>query len=69
VTLIAKYPTKKAAKQAIGEKLKYVETSLFGAEYRDDGRLTVANRPLITGEGQEWFGIITMRKGRIFKVE
>jgi hypothetical protein len=67
--LIAKYPSKKAAKEAVGQKLKYIETSLFGAEYRDDGRLTVANRPLITGLGQEWFGIITMRNGRIVKVE
>jgi hypothetical protein len=69
VTLIAKYPTKQAAKEAVGQKLKYIETSLFGAEYREDGRLTVANRPLITGLGREWFGIITMRNGRIVKVE
>jgi hypothetical protein len=69
VTLIARYPSKNAAKEAVGEKLKYQETSLFGAEYRDDGRLTVANRPLITGLGREWFGIITMKNGRIYKVE
>jgi hypothetical protein len=67
--LIARYPSKKAAKEAVGEKLKYQETSLFGSEYRNDGRLTVANRPLITGLGREWFGIITMKNGRIFKVE
>jgi hypothetical protein len=69
MTLIAKYPSKKDCKAAIGQPLKYVETSLFGPEYRTNGRLTVCNRPHITGMGREWFGNITMKDGVITKVE
>jgi hypothetical protein len=69
MTLIANYPSKKEARAAIGQPLRYIETSLFGSEFRPDGRLTVANRPHITGTGREWFGIITMKDGLISKVE
>jgi hypothetical protein len=67
--LIAKYPSKKVLKENIGKPLDYIETSLFGAEYRDNGVLTVANRPHITGLGREWFGNITMKNGLIAKVD
>jgi hypothetical protein len=67
--LIANYPTKKDAKAAIGKPLKYIETSMFGPEYQLDGRLTVCNRPHITGHKREWFGIITMENGLIKRVE
>ena len=69
MTLIANYPSKKECKTHIGDRLDYIETSMFGAEYKPDGRLTVANRPHITGNGREWFGIITMKNGLIFRVE
>ena len=46
--LIANYPSKKNCKENIGKPLNYIETSLFGAEYKADGVLTVANRPHIT---------------------
>ena len=68
MTLIANYPTKKACKEAIGQKLKYIETSLFGSEYKPDGILTVCNRPHITGKGREWFGNVTLQGGVIVKV-
>lgn len=67
--LIANYATKKDCKAAIGQPLRYIETSMFGAEYRADGTLTVANRPHITGWGREWFGNITMANGLIVKVQ
>jgi hypothetical protein len=67
--LIANYPTKKACRESIGKPLRYIETSVFGAEYKPDGELTVANRPHITRQGREWFGIITMKDGLIVKVE
>ncbi len=67
--LIANYPTKKAAKEAIGKPLRYIETSMFGEEYRADGVLTVANRPHITHKGREWFGNITMENGLIKSVK
>jgi len=68
MTLIANYPTKKACKEAIGQRLKYIETSLFGPEYKPDGILTVCNRPHITGKGREWFGNVTLQGGVIVKV-
>ena len=67
--LIANYATKKDAKAAVGQRLNYIETSLFGAEYRPDGVLTVAHRPHITGRGREWFAQITMRNGLIAQVD
>jgi len=69
MTLIAKYPSKKECKAAIGKPLRYIETSVFGPEYKDDGQLTVANRPHITGIGKEWFGEITMAGGLIKQVK
>jgi hypothetical protein len=68
MTLIANYPSKKACKESIGKPLRHIETSLFGPEYRPNGKLTVANRPHITGQGREWFGVVTMANGLIVKV-
>lgn len=53
MTLIANYPSKKACKESIGQPLKYIETSIFGAEYTPNGTLTVANRPHITRQGRD----------------
>jgi hypothetical protein len=69
IMMIALYDTKKAAKEAVGQELKFRETSMFGPEYKADGVLTVAHRPHITGRGREWFGRITMKGGLIAKVE
>lgn len=66
--LIVKYPSKKILKENIGKPLKYIETSLFGDEYRENGDLIVANRPQITNIGREWFGTIHMENGLIKKV-
>lgn len=68
MTLIVKYPSKKELKSHVGKPLKYIETSLFGPEYRDNGILTVANRPHITGMGREFFAQIYMVNGIIQKV-
>ena len=54
MTMLANYPTKKALKAAIGQPLRYTETSMFGAEYRADGSFTVARRPHLQGGGREW---------------
>jgi len=66
--IIFNYPSKKILKERIGESLDYIETSLFGAEYRRDGVLTGANRPHITGQGREFFAEVTMKDGLIHKV-
>ena len=63
--IIFKYPSKKELKANIGKPLKYIETSLFGPEYRPNGSLTGANRPHITGLGREFFAVVTMENGII----
>jgi hypothetical protein len=63
--LVFNYESKKALKESIGKPLRYIETSLFGAEYRDNGILTGANRPHITGKGREFFANVTMENGLI----
>jgi hypothetical protein len=63
--LIFKYPSKKELKANIGKPLKYIETSLFGPEYRPNGSLTGANRPHIMGLGREFFAVVTMESGII----
>ncbi len=63
--LIFNYESKKALKESIGKPLRYIETSMFGPEYRDNGVLTGANRPHITGKGREFFANVTMENGLI----
>ena len=69
MTLVVKYPSKKVLKENIGKRLRYIETSLFGPEYSDNGMLTVANRPHITGQGREFFAQVFMENGLIAKVK
>jgi hypothetical protein len=63
--LVFKYPSKKELKASVGKPLRYIETSIFGAEYIDNGVLTGANRPHITGQGREFFAQVTMENGLI----
>ena len=63
------YPSKKILKENIGKPLRYIETSLFGPEYRRDGTLTGANRPHITGMGREFFANVVMENGLIKSVK
>jgi len=44
--LVFNYESKKVLKENIGKPLRYTETSMFGAEYKENGILTGANRPL-----------------------
>ena len=68
MTLLVHYASKKLLKEAVGKPLRYSETSMFGAEYRDNGVLTVAHRPHMTGGGREFFARVTMEGGKIKKV-
>lgn len=68
--LIFLYASKKQMKECIGQPLKFRETSMFGAEYKADGKLVGSNRPQITGiKGREFFANVTMVDGKIAKVE
>lgn len=67
--LVFNYISKKELKENIGKPLRYIETSMFGPEYRDNGILTGANRPHITGKGREFFANVTMANGLIVGVK
>jgi hypothetical protein len=66
--MIFRYPTKKDLKEAVGQPLRYTETSMFGPEYRPDGKLAGCNRPHLTGYQREFFAEVTMVGGLISKV-
>ena len=63
--IVLKYVSKKALKESIGKPLRYIETSLFGPEYKATGSITGANRPHITGLGREFFATVTIVDGLI----
>jgi hypothetical protein len=67
--LVFNYSSKKDLKASVGKPLRYIETSLFGAEYNTNGVLTGANRPHITGQGREFFAQVTMEDGLIKEVK
>lgn len=62
----ANYPTKKALKESIGKPLRYVETSLFGAEYSENGKFAVVGPCAYTN--RKWYAQVTMENGLIAKV-
>jgi len=69
MTLVVKYPSKKVLKENVGNRLRYIETSIFGPEYKSNGMLVVANRPHITGMGREFFAQVLMENDLIVKVK
>lgn len=62
----ASYASKKDLKAAIGQSLRYVETSMFGTEYRADGTFCVVG-PSPTN--RKWYAEVTMQGGKIAKVK
>lgn len=64
--LVARYTYKKDLKAAVGEELRFAETSMFGAEYKPNGVLTVVGP---SAYDRKWYAQVTMRDGRIEKVE
>ena len=67
--IVFNYKSKKELAENIGNRLNYIETSMFGDEYRSDGVLTGANRPHITGKGREFFANVTMKDNLIAAVK
>ena len=67
--LVFTYPSKKVLKENIGKPLEYIETSIFGDEYKPNGALVGANRPHITNMGREFFARVVLKDGLITKVE
>jgi hypothetical protein len=59
------YKTKKALKESIGQPLSYEETTMFGAEYVSNGKLTgVGPSPYI----RKWYATVTIENDKIVKV-
>lgn len=70
MTLAIAYPSKKALKESVGKPLRYIETSMFGPEYKPNGWLTVAARPHLSSVvKREFFAQVLMRDGRIEEVK
>jgi hypothetical protein len=67
--LIFDYNSKKELKENIGKRLIYIETSLFGEQYKPNGWLVGANRPHITKRGREFFANVQMKDGIIVEVK
>jgi hypothetical protein len=66
MTLAVHYPTKKALKESVGQRLKFTETSIFGAEYKANGTIYVVGP---TPESRKFFAKVTMKNDLIEKVE
>ncbi len=62
----ASYKSKKDLKAAVGKPLNYVETSMFGAEYKPDGQFCVVGPCPYTN--RKWYATVTMKDGKIAKV-
>ena len=75
--MIIHYYSKKELKEKIGKALDYTETSLFGAEYKANGKFSACNRPSINTtlinrgilKAREFFTTITMENDLLKKVE
>jgi hypothetical protein len=63
----APYRTKKELKAAVGQKLMYIETSLFGTEYKSTGTFCVVGPDPFYK--RTWYAQVTMKNDVIVKVE
>ena len=59
------YKTKKDLKNAVGEPLRYNETSMFGYEFKSTGKFCVVGP---SRQNRKWFAEVTMKDGLIVKV-
>jgi hypothetical protein len=63
--MAASYKTKKELKAAVGKRLKYEETSLFGPEYRSTGSFCVVGP---SPYERRWYAKVEMEEDLIKKV-
>lgn len=61
----ARYKTKKELKGSVGERLRYVETSMFGEEFKPNGTFCVVGPDPYS---RKWFAEVTMKDGLIARV-
>jgi len=58
--------TKKELKTKIGQYPRFIETSMFGAEYHGDGTYCVVGPCPYTN--RKWYASVTVKNGEISKV-
>jgi hypothetical protein len=63
--MCASYKTKKDLKNSVGKTLNYVETSMFGPEYKENGKFCVVGP---SAYERKWFATVEMESGIIKKV-
>ena len=59
------FKTKKALKAAVGQRYHFIETSVFGPEYKGDGEYTVVGPDPYD---RRWYATVTVQDGLIAKV-
>lgn len=64
--MVARYETKRDLRAAVGQRLRFHETSMFGPEYTPDGSFCVVGPDAYD---RKWFAQVTMRGGRIARVD
>ena len=57
------YETKKQLKENIGQELDYIETSIFGSEYKSDGQIIGCNKK------RSFCAKVFLEKDKIIKVK
>ena len=62
----ANYKTKKELKENVGKELSYIETSMFGNEYKSNGTFCVVGP---NPQNRKWFAQVTMENDLIKKVK
>ena len=62
---VSGYKTKKSLKEAVGLQLNYSETSMFGPEYKKDGKFCVVGP---SAYERKWYAEVTMIDGKIAKI-
>ena len=61
----ASYKSKKDLKAAVGQELRYEETSMFDPEFKANGTFCVVGP---SPYERKWFAEVTMKDGKIAKV-
>ena len=63
--LVAHYDSKRHLQQSVGDYLDYEETSVFGVEYKSDGKFAVVGP---SPRQRHWYASITMADDLIIEV-
>ena len=59
--------TKKELRTQIGQEPSFIETSIFGCEYKGDGSYTVVGPDPY--KNRKWFATVEVKGGKIVKVK